>query len=130
MLLVYSDTEVEGGNAFAVHVLTRQMSGSQLATSPAPNVDVVFNGETEATDASGMVVFQAPVVTVSETHTISAQSGGNVVSREILVKPAPPPYFVMVIIVVVIALGAGIVALVLIVRVRRSVRLLAVGRPP
>ncbi len=130
MLLVYSDTEVEGGSTFTVQVLTRHMTGSQLATSPAPNVDVVFNGESEVTDASGMVVFQAPAVTVSETHTISAQSGGNVVTREILVKPAPPPSLVIFVIVALIAFGAAVVALVLIVRVRRSVRLLAVGRPP
>jgi len=130
ILLLDAATEVEAGSAFAVQVLMRSMNGSQLTTSPTPDVDVTFDGQTEKTDSFGLTEFRAPSVTASEVYTISARSAENVVVRKILIKPALPPYVLMLAAIALAALVIGIAALVLLVGVRRSVRRLAVGRPP
>jgi len=108
----------------------RSMNGSQLTTSPTPDVDVTFDGQTKTTDSLGMTEFRAPSVAASEVYTISARSAENVVVRKILIKPALPPYVLMLAAIALAALVIGIAALVLLVGVRSSVRRLAVGRPP
>ncbi|MDH5704020.1 MAG: hypothetical protein OEY99_07375, partial [Aigarchaeota archaeon] len=130
ILLLEAATEVEAGSAFTVQVLMRSMNGSQLTTSPTPNVDVTFDGQTKPTDSLGMTEFRAPSVTASEIYTISARSAENVVARKILIKPALPPYVLMLAAIALAALVVGIAALTLLVGVRRSLRRLAVGRPP
>ena len=130
MLILDAATEVEAGKAFTVQVLIRSMKGSELTTSPAPGVEITFDGQTMTTDSFGMTEFRAPPVTASEIYTISAQSAENVVVRKILIKPAVPSYVILLAPIALAALVVGIVALAFLVGVRRSVRRLAVGRPP
>jgi len=132
MLLLETEEEVTSGERFIVLVLVRSLRGEDLFTYPVDNATVKLDGQSTTTNSSGIAELVAPVVSNAAIFKLSVQTLNNIASRSILVRPSPPAPASLLLTAGVASLGLGLAAagLLLMLRVRRSVRRLAVGKPP
>jgi len=132
MLLLETEEEVMSGERFIVLVLVRSLRGEDLFTYPVDNASVKLDGQSTTTNSSGIAELVAPAVSSAAIFKVSVQALNNLASRSILVTPPAPAPTSLLLTAGVASLGLGLAAtaLVLMLRVRRSVRRLAVGKPP